>query len=381
MPKTKAVPATTPKKSASERILAFDILRGYFLCVIIVDHLGFTPNGLSLLTGRGFLYASTAEGFFAVSGIILGIIRGRKLIAKPFKHVASLLWKRSLQLYITSIVLTFLFTAIGQFFVDDPGLKSGIFTDWSQWWKYVTDVLLLRLTYGWADFLRYYAIFLFFAPFALWLLRKGYWYMLAGISLIVWSIYPHLPLEQGIFQPVSWQLIFFLGLIVGYYWEPMLAKWRQLPKAWKTRIKFSVVGAFLITLAASFVLVFGSRLNNELGAHIVVFHNIIEQHFNKDRMNLERIAIGALWFWGLFIVVRRYEKVILKYAGWLLYSFGSNSLYVYTMHTFVIFFMHLFLVPQPGYDSTFLNFVASAFAILITWFALKKRFLINIIPR
>lgn len=76
----------------SERIITFDLLRGYFLIVILLNHLSFYPNGLSLLTGESMLYASTAEGFFVVSGIVLGIIRGRKLIHKPFMVGAKLLW-------------------------------------------------------------------------------------------------------------------------------------------------------------------------------------------------------------------------------------------------------------------------------------------------
>src|SRR6218665_421663 len=96
------------KKEKSERILTFDLLRGYFLCVILFNHLQFYPNGFDLLTGRGVLYVSTAEGFFLVSGIVLGIVRGRKLLNQPFNVAAKLLWKRALQLYTTSLVLTFL---------------------------------------------------------------------------------------------------------------------------------------------------------------------------------------------------------------------------------------------------------------------------------
>ena len=159
---------TLPKKK-SERILAFDLMRGYFLFVILIDHLGFYPNGFDFITGRGTLYVSTAEGFFVVSGLVLGIVRGRKLLNQPFKNAAKLLWKRAFQLYATSIILTLLFTAVGQLFLGNPGLKYGIFTDWSHWGTLLWRTFTLQYTYGWADFLRLYAIFIFFAPFALWI--------------------------------------------------------------------------------------------------------------------------------------------------------------------------------------------------------------------
>ncbi len=161
------------KKEKSERILTFDLLRGYFLCVILFNHLQFYPSGLDFFTGRGMLYASTAEGFFVVSGIVLGIVRGRKLIHLPFMTGAKLLWKRAFQLYLTSIILTLLFTFVGQLFLGNEGLKYGIYANWSNWWELLWHTINLSYTYGWADFLRLYAIFIFFAPFALWLLRKA----------------------------------------------------------------------------------------------------------------------------------------------------------------------------------------------------------------
>ena len=114
----------TEKKSS--RIFTFDLLRGYFLVAIIINHLAFYPNGLDWWNGRGLLYVSAAEGFFLISGIVLGIVRGSKLIDKPFKFVATILLKRSLQLYVTAIILMLSFTFIGWLFLDNPGLKAGI---------------------------------------------------------------------------------------------------------------------------------------------------------------------------------------------------------------------------------------------------------------
>ena len=54
------------------RIPAFDHLRGYFLALIIVTHLYLMPNLVEVVTGRGALPASAAEGFCAISGIIMG---------------------------------------------------------------------------------------------------------------------------------------------------------------------------------------------------------------------------------------------------------------------------------------------------------------------
>jgi len=368
------------KKEKSERILTFDLLRGYFLCVILFNHLQFYPSGLDFFTGRGILYASTAEGFFVVSGIVLGIVRGRKLIHLPFMTGAKLLWKRAVQLYVTSIILTFLFTLIGQFFLGNAGLKFGIYTNWTNWWELLWHTINLSYTYGWADFLRLYAIFIFFAPFALWLLRKGWWYVLLVISAIIWALYPFMPQSSIIAQPFSWQFIFFAGFIIGFYWETILEKWRSLAIKTRKIIGWSFVSVFIVTLFGSALLVFGHEFGGTVGAALTNTHHIAEQYFNKDRLPIARILLGVVWFWGLFYLFRRFEAWITKNFGWLLLSFGMNSLYVYTISAFVVFFTHLLIAP-PGLHSLFLNLLVSLGAIGIVYIAVKTKFLMNIIPR
>ena len=368
------------KKEKSERILTFDLLRGYFLCVILFNHLYFYPNGLDALTGRGILYASTAEGFFVVSGIVLGIVRGRKLLHLPFWTGAKLLWKRALQLYITSIVLTFLFTVIGQLFIGNAGLKWGIYTDWNNWWELIWHTVTLSYTYGWADFLRLYAIFIFFAPFALWFLRKGWWYVVIAISLTAWSLYPLMPHNSIMAQPFSWQFIFFAGFIIGFYWSTIVAKWRSLAAKTRKIIGWSVVGAFALTAITSALLVFGYEISGAVGSQLTTLHHLIEKNFDKDQLPIPRMILGAIWFWGLFYLFRRFESWIIKYFGWLLLSFGMNSLYVYTISAFVVFFTHLIINP-PGPNSLILNLLISLGALSIVYVAVRTKFLMKIIPR
>lgn len=368
------------KKEKSERILTFDLLRGYFLCVILFNHLQFYPSGLDFFTGRGMLYASTAEGFFVVSGIVLGIVRGRKLIHLPFMTGAKLLWKRAFQLYLTSIILTFLFTFVGQLFLGNEGLKYGIYANWSNWWELLWHTINLSYTYGWADFLRLYAIFIFFAPFALWLLRKGWWYILAGISIALWALYPHLPENPVIAQPFSWQLIFFAGFIIGFYWEAILKTWRSLALKTRKIVGWSFAATFIVTLISSFVLVFGHELGGAIGPQLDAIHHVVEQGFNKDRLPIARILLGTIWFWGLFFLFRRFEAWIIAKFGWLLLTFGMNSLYVYTISAFVIFFAHLIVAP-PGFYSLALNLLASLIALGLVYLAVQTKFLMKIIPR
>lgn len=370
----------TTKKAKSERILTFDLLRGYFLCVILFNHLQYYPSGLGWVTGKGILYTSTAEGFFLVSGIVLGIVRVRKLLNQPFKVAAKLLWKRAFQLYLTSIILTFLFTFIGQLFIDNPGLKYGIYTDWNNWWELLWHTINLSYTYGWADFLRLYAIFIFFAPFALWLLRKGWWYIAVIISAIVWSLYPLLPSDPVISQPFSWQFVFFSGLTIGFYWEKIVEQWRKLSIRSRNAIGWSLVGAFVITLIVTNLLVFGYEINGAIGEQLTALHRIVEQNFDKDRLPIPRLLLGVVWFWALFFLARRFETWIMKYFGSFLVELGVNSLYVYTISAFILFFIHLIVAPLR-FENILLNLLLSIAVLGLVHLAVKTKFLMKIIPR
>jgi len=356
-------------------------MRGYFLSVILFNHLQYYPSGLDIFTGRGLLYASTAEGFFAVSGIVLGIVRGRKLIDAPFKTAAGLLFKRSFQLYLLSIILTLLFTFIGTLFLGHEGLKYGIFTNWANIWELFWKTLTLQYTYGWADFLRYYALFLFFAPAALWLLRKGYWYLVISISLLVWCLFPISPLPPEMSQPISWQVIFFGSFIIGYYWPLLVEYWNKFSVKAKRIFGAVLISTAAITMFASVALVFGHEVSGALGTQLTSIHHAIELWFNKDRLPITRILLGAVWFWAIFWVVRKYEAAIMKRVGWFFLPLGENSLYVYTIQAFVVFFAHLFILHPGGSDTILINLATSLAALALVWLAVRSKFLMKIIPR
>ena len=58
------------------RDLALDLLRGYFLVVIMIDHLRYAVNPLYLVSGRQSLWVTAAEGFVLISGFLVGMLRG-----------------------------------------------------------------------------------------------------------------------------------------------------------------------------------------------------------------------------------------------------------------------------------------------------------------
>jgi hypothetical protein len=368
----------------NSRITTLDLMRGYFLVGIVLTHINFFPNGLDWWSARGSLYVTSAEGFFLISGIVLGIIRGAKLINRPFIDVVKLLLKRGLKLYITSIILVITFTLFGWwFFMDNPGLKYDIISPTTGFLDMLWQTITLRYFYGWADYLRLYAIFLFATPLVLWLLRKGWWYIVMILSIGVWSLFPSDPSipdkTQELLQPLSWQLIFFAGITIGFYWEKIYAWWRSLAPKTKTVIKIIVTSLALATVIINVYLVFGKKIV-DAGTAIYLNdlqHKLYINYFDKERLPIARLLMFGLWFLASFFVFRRFESLIIKILGWLLLPFGTNSLYVYTVHAFLIFFIHLWV--KSG--NILFNFIFTTIIIAVIWLAVRYKFLMKIIPR
>ncbi len=367
-------------KKLSSRILALDLMRGYFLVIIILDHLFWYPNGLDWVSGRGELFVSAAEGFFLISGIVLGIVRGQKLINKPFAVGAKLLLKRSVQLYITSVVLMLIFTLLGWwFFMNNPGLKPGIRPPSEGFWSVFIGALDYKYIYGWADFLRLYAIFIFVSPLVLWLLRRGWWYIVLGLSVGTYLLLPfaqaHTTYTDELLMPITWQLIFFGGFVIGFHEQRIRRFWQSLSHRFRRIFMRTVFVLTTITLGFNMILAFGSDLSSRLGA----IEAALDPFFIKETLPPARIALFALWFVAGFWLFHHYREVINRRLGWILLPFGMNSLYVYTIHAFVIFFVHMVMLNAS--PNILINIVGTLLVLGIILLAVRTKFLMKIIPR
>lgn len=355
------------------------------MVAIILDHLNFFPNGLDWWSARGSLFVTTAEGFFLISGIVLGIVRGAKLVNEPFRRVAKLLLKRGLQLYLTSIILVLIFTLVGWwFFINSPGLKVGIIPPGTNFFEVLWKVVTLQYIYGWADYLRLYAIFLLASPLVMWCLRKGRWYVVLIASFLLWTLFPADPTipdqTQELLQPLSWQLLFFGGMTIGFYWQNITTWWRQQNPLYTRTTRWTIVILAAVTIFCNVIITFGPIYFDTphlLGLPADLNYKLYIGFFDKERLPLTRLLLFILWFWAAFFVFKRFEPQIKKWLGWLLLPFGTNSLYVYTVHAFIIFFVHLWLSS----NTLAVNFLVAASIILLIRLMIHYQVLMKVIPR
>jgi hypothetical protein len=333
-----------------QRLLAFDLLRGYLLFVIIVDHVSRFPSGYDLLTGRAMLWVTAAEGFFFISGMMVGLTRARRITVNGLGLVWRKLWLRSAWLYCLAVILTLGFTACSFWLGWSP--KGGL-TSSHSWGEILVNTLTLQYSYGWSDFLPRYAIFMFLSPVVAYLLARRLWWVVLVGSLLAWAF------SSGHFN-LAWQLLFFTGMIVGYYW-PALAKTMQgiSPRARMLLYRVGVLLA-LITVCLSAFMTFMPQLSS--------VNQLIAPFFDHDRLGLGRVIVFGLWFSVLLSTVCRYAWLVQRFLGWFLLPLGQNSLTTYILHAVAVY---AFVIIVPDYHQVWSNFFQTTFVLAVIWALLQ----------
>lgn len=361
------MPVQKVKKS---RDLTLDLLRGYFLFVIIIDHLQSFPSLFEIFTARGGLWISAAEGFFFISGLLVGRLRIAEA-RRDFKVARHKLLKRAGQLYLVSIILTLLFTIWSHLFHYAPSMSLGLSYDPA--WLVVVKIVTLQYSYGLADMLPLYATYLLLSIPALWLILKGRAWLVLLISLALWAIgfsaAEPIRLTKVYFSDISWQVLFFSGLLVGCYFERIWSWWGEFKPVAKRRVVIVLLILLVVLLSIS------------VG---IFYHGWIPQSFrptesflfDKIKLGLGRVVVFTIFITLAYLVVKRFEDKIVRWVGWLFLPFGQNSLYVYIVQSVIIFAP--FGIP---YKNIFASSLEDVAVIFVIWWLTTRKVFFKYIPR
>lgn len=353
-------------RGKTQRILAFDLIRGFFLVVIMIDHVELYPNGFDFFTGKGRLWVSAAEGFFFLSGLLIGMMYKRRLHL-GMKFIFKKMWTRAAELYIVGTGLTLLYLAWAVF-SHHPTIKDSLPIPFP-WHHYLGQIFLMRFTYGWADFLVRFALLMLIAPFVFYIVSKGWWKLaLIGI-FVAW-------LFRGQGFTLSWQLIFNTGILAGFYWNELRSWLAQLSFKHRRLLKWSIASIAVITFAISYASVFVLSLLFNLwgnGQLPVVLQHVAYDwgNWNHDIWNIAdkwtmgpvRAALFFFWFTTFYWLVRRYEQPVGRFTRGILELLGRNSLFVYTVHSLIIFILKLYIIPPK--TGLLQNFFITGFGLVL----------------
>ena len=223
--------------TAQGRDLRIDLLRGFFVLAMIVDHVrGASP--LYLFTGGNRFFVSAAEGFILLSGLMAGLIYRRVVARDGLTAAVRKVWARALTLYLLTVGITLVLLPLSEL----AGLPWAQGVDFTHSLDLVMGVLTLHRTYYLADVLLLYTLLFAIMPAALFLMVEGKTWLLVGLSWLVWGMYQLFPNEAAttwsiagnyLFAFSAWQLLFFNGLALGYQRDriPALTRRGALPSA------------------------------------------------------------------------------------------------------------------------------------------------------
>ncbi len=343
------------------RIEALDYLRGFFIAVIIIDHLWRWPNALQYLTGRGELWVSAAEGFVIISGLLVGYVHGFKKRKLPLGPLAATLIRRGIMLYVWMWITTLALVAVTWNFSPKGGMayipvREG---DWSALFD-------LMRTFDYAHslthFLFLYAIYLVISPIAIWLLRRGGWW----VVLLVSGLFYMIGLQRNI-EWLQWLVLFFGAAAFGYYFDAAMRHFRRLHDETKHAIRVLAIVGMVSTFVISMSIVF----SHEPGLYT-------DPVFTRRPLSPATIPLAALWFLGLLSLFAYITPLLKRYAVWLL-TLGQRSLTAYILHTVPLVLIQFFIAPTTG--DFWLNTCLAVLSVTATWALLKIPHINKVIPR
>ncbi len=396
MPQNKSVAVTLPPRGefiawlralveswhyplAEKRDLRLDLLRGFAVLVMVVDHLG-GASWLYLITGNNSFFTSGAEAFVVISGMVVGIVYGGIARRDGLRAAARKALERAWTLYKLTVVMT-LGLAIVSDFYQLPWAKSVDITDPVM---FTINVIFLRQTYYLADIPLLYTLLMAFAPVGLWLLYRQHTRAMMLGSFVIWIFFQYLNKEQIViapisgnttFHPAAWQLLFFWAMAFGYHRQTIYARASALPR-WTYFMFSTLLFVWLLHLYSTEVRVL-TRLYPGLDMSFIV-----SELFNKSTVAPGRILATLIVFQFAYLLCTFFWKPIWESVGWFFLPLGQNSLYSYTMHVVILALFYVALPLLPGIQEMgTVNTALQLGVLFLLWWLIRRQFAFDIVPR
>jgi len=350
------------------RDLRLDFLRGLFVVIMIIDHIGGRSILYYVTFGNQF-FTSVTEGFILVSGIVTGLVYSNLIkrdgIGIAFKKSA----RRLLSLYLITISLSLLILFLGEHF----GVMSSKGVDLAQPIQPILNLLLFRNLYDHGQILVLYCYMFLLLPFAIILLEGHKTGWLIGLSSLIYLmnvIYPDtLLIQVHTYMSISGiQFIFFGGILLGYN-NNIRKVQNKISSRWLLLTGFMFLCLILLWnfLQDPTIIPF-LHPSDQMLATMQLF-------FEKSFVAPGRILASIIVFGFLYILLTLSWKRIDNILGWLILPFGENALFAFTFHL-IIYMVFEIVSKYFGYEmhSYWLNGFFQILVVFIVWFCIKKDF-------
>lgn len=363
------------------RIFELDLLRGFFICVIILDHLQFWPSPWQYMTGQGRLWVSAAEGFFLISGLLIGYLRAYKGAKVPLKSLSKILISRGVMLYVWCVIITFVVVSLSVLLPNPSGFLPKLPNSEQvvNLPTYIWNVLTTSYASDWIYFLRMYAVMLVITPLFLWLIRKKLWWVAVALSLSIYAISLLANINEAVLQ---WQILFFGSALIGWKFETILAWLNKRPLIRKTLV-ITLITTTLLSMALSYFMVHGWSYVEDPSTTIsresyVSVRTQIDPLFSNNPLVPLRIGLSFLWFAGLLALFHVIRNWLMKWLKWLLLPFGQASLTAYCIQAVLLCFAVAYI---PYTKNFWLNGLIGLVVLLFTNWLIRQKITQRVFPR
>lgn len=330
--------------STQQRNFNLDSLRGIMLVIITINH---TNGPFHHYTYQTFGFVSAAEGFIFLSGIMLGLVNGKRLLTYNIAVIKSGIFRRSLIIYIYHLVTALLVTAPLLFFnpaKNKWNISAELLTFLHHPLEAFLSYALLLYQPPFLDILPMYVLFIFFGYFALlgfyknkasivlitsfilWLLSQFNWMDLLQIEISTNSL-----IWRGSFNPFSWQLLFTIGSYLGYCSATGKTIIKSTPKF--AIIALSLAAFFFMIRHSSYFVTWSSSSYNEWPITRLISNNAVI--FNLDIFRLLNFSVIA------YLILFALNSGVSLRSAWL-ETLGQHSLQVFTFHIILIYYISPF---------------------------------------
>lgn len=371
---------------APARDVSLDLLRGLAMVILVVNHIHL-ESALEVGT-RALL--SAAEVLVSVSGVVVGMVFGRRWLVDGARATTGMLLRRARKLYVASVVVVALVGVLtlvpwldtralavsptsggpGTYAFDGPlRLALAIVTLEAGPWQF--------------NILGFFIVSIALTPLALWLLDRGRWPLLIVAS---WALYlggrrwqvDVLPMQsEGPFPLPIWQLLYVHGIVLGFHREQI------------TRIVRASGGAIVGALVAVAAIAAALRLQRE-GVDALAVSGLASgrdwdawdsANYDKTTLDIARVVTMTSLAAALYAGLRRIEPHAERTLGRLLLPLGRNSFYVFIMHVFLCLAVaSLPLLAGEGLGSAG-NTLVQVGCLALLWLMVTRRFMFRWVPR
>jgi hypothetical protein len=360
------------------RDVPLDLLRGLAMVILVVNHLRL-ESALGHVTTA---VLSAAEVLVAVSGVVVGIVFGRRWVVEGARGTTAMLLRRSRKLYLASVVVV---ATVGALTLV-PGLATEALTvspnvqparDAYAFDGVVrTLIAIVILEAGpWQFNILGFITALALPPAVLWALGRDFWPAVVAASWVVFAAGRHwnvdvLPTQsERPFPILVWQVLFVNGIVLGWHREQFARRLR--------RHRRLACGALLV-VAAAFA---GLQLAGPALVDAAAWARWEAVHFHKGSLDLARLLAMVSIAAAIYLALQQWAAPTERMLGPLLLPLGRNSFYIFIMHVFVCLAVASIPPLAAGGLGLIGNTLVQLACLALLWIMVRRRFLFRVVPR